>query len=345
MQEDITSPAYEETRTTQGMKWLGRLIAVIIILAVAAFGDVMYIVLMTGHFPTGPLLVLCYIGAATSFLGTIYLLIGKTSLFTPGKQAVFAWLVLGVELIIIALNIILVFHGQDNNQFLQAWDWVAPATPVLNMCLVAILFFLDEEQNERHANMELQLQQNKMDRKYKASVYKAKIQLQEKQLQYLSSELQKAVNSPESLSFIQQTALDMNAALLSNFAGRNYGAPRIVDADPQRPLAQGSFAQTAALPPAPNTPATNKQGGVFNKIKNGVSAGINAIRETGTPAGVSEQVAESEVQPASPATKPFHDSTTTTGTAGQAKANYQQSQRIRKSRAARRARANGKQGS
>lgn len=328
MQDDITSPAYEESRTTQGMKWLGRLIAIIIILAVAAFGDVMYIVLMTGHFPTGPLLVLCYIGAATSFLGTIYLLIGKTSLFTPGKQAVFAWLVLGVELIIIALNIILVFHGQDNNQFLQAWDWVAPATPVLNMCLVAILFFLDEEQNEKHANMELQLQQNKMDRKYKASVYKAKIQLQEKQLQYLSSELQKAVNSPESLSFIQQIALDMNAALLSNFAGRNYGAPRIVDADPQRPMVQGSFAQTAALPPAPKPTPTNKQS-VFSKIKDGVTAGIDAIRETGTPDGVNEQVTESEVKPAKPAPKPFHAGNSTA-------TNDAQRQRI-KSRRARRA--------
>lgn len=335
MQNDITSPAYEESRETQGMKWLGRVIAIVIILAVALFGDVMYIVLMTSHFPTGPLLVLCYMGAITSFLGTIYLLIGKTSLFTPGRQSVFSWLVLFAELVIISLNIILVFHGQGNSQFLQAWDWIAPATPVANMFFVAILFFLDEEQHEKHANMELQLQQNKMDRQYKASVYRAKIDLQGKQLQYLSSELQKAVNSPESLSFIQQTALDMNAALLSNFAGRNYGAPRIIDADPPRPLAQGSFAQTDALPSVPKTSASNKPN-IFNKVKDGIQAGIEAIRETSTPDGIDQQGTESEVKPAKPSPRPFHASSTAT--------NAQQQQRVQ-SRRARRARRNaGQQG-
>lgn len=305
-QEDIMGPAYEESRTTQGMKWLGRVIAVVIILAVAVFGDVMYIVLMTSHFPSGPLLIVCYIGALTSFLSTIYLLIGKTSLFTPGKQSVFAWLVLFVELVIIGLNIVLVFHGQDNNQFLQAWDWVAPATPVLNMCLVAILFFLDEEQIEKHKDMELQIKQNQMERRYKTAVFKAKIDLQHKQLDYLSSELQKAVNSPDSLAFIQQTALDMNAGLLSAFAGRSYGAPPSIEAGPGSGAVQLEQTATTALPPA------EPKKGVLGKLKDWYN------RPSGDDLEGQPQ-AESEVKTTQArAPRPFHAGQSTTGGAAAA---------------------------
>lgn len=215
---------YEESLTSKGWKWFGKVLAIGIILVVAGFGDIMYIQLMNGKFPSGPLLVLCYIGAFSSFLAVVYMLIGKSVLFTPGKQMIVAWLVFVAELAIIALNIILVFQGvQHQEGFLLVWYELSPTTPVLNMIGVAILYFLDEEQAEKHEDMELQLHMNKAERTYTKAMHKARLGLKYKQLQYTVSALEQAVNSPESLSFIEQTAYDLNAGLLSEFSGRSYG--------------------------------------------------------------------------------------------------------------------------
>ena len=70
---------------------------------------------------------------------------------------------------------------------------------------VAILYFLDEEQAEKHEDMELQLHLNKAERKYLKAMHKARLDLKYKQLQYTVSALEQAVNSPESLSFMAQS--------------------------------------------------------------------------------------------------------------------------------------------
>ncbi len=245
--DSLMGEGFMEAVSRNGMNWIGKIIAVLVILGVAAFGDVMYVRLMTSVLPSGPLLVLCYIGAFTSFFGTVYLLIGKTSLFTPGKQTVFAWVALGVELTMIAMNIILVFHGVGNDQFLSAWVWIAPATPVINMLFVAILFFLDEEQHERYEDKMLQTRQRKMDRHYQQTLYHSQMALKHRQLEYMTTQLGEAVNSPESQAFIEQTARDMNAKLLSSLAGRSYNAPRTPTVEAGKGSGSVQLAQTAMM--------------------------------------------------------------------------------------------------
>jgi hypothetical protein len=241
------SDEVEETRTQEGLKWLGRVLAILIILAVALFGDVMYIQLMSSKFPTGPLLTLCYIGAFTSFLAVVYMLIGKSILFTPGKQMVLAWLVFIVELALIALNIILVFQSDGTNStgFLAAWLQIAPATPVINMAGVAILFFLDEDRTMHHEDMEQAIKLKRANRRHVKAMANARLRVQAKHLSYLESGLERAINSPESLGLIQQAANEMNAQLLSSLAGRSY-APTSQIAGPTGPV--------VAADPEPPTP-------------------------------------------------------------------------------------------
>lgn len=221
MQESEFDIETEDSAGTTGMKWLGRVIAVVIILIVAAFGDVMYIQLMMSKFPVGPLLIVCYIGAFTSFLAVVYMLIGKSVLFTPGRQITLAWLIFAAELALIAMNIILVFQadGQGATGFLAAWLQLAPATPVLNMAGVAILFFLDEDGKMHHEDVELAYEMKRSNRRYVKSMHKARLRLQNKQLNFLITELDRAVAAPESMLQIQQTAIDLNTKLLGQLSG------------------------------------------------------------------------------------------------------------------------------
>jgi hypothetical protein len=250
----------EESATSSGMKQFGRILAIGIILIVAAFGDVMYLQLMNSHFPGGLLMALCYVGAFTSFLAVAYMLIGKSILFTPGMQMIVAWFVFIMELALIALNIILVFQsdGASSTGFLAAWLQLAPATPVINMAGVAILYFLDEEGKMRNEDVELAWDMKRAKRRFFKATAKARLRLQNKQLNFLVTEMDRAVASPESMQAIQQTAIEMNQYLLGQLSGgRTYRIPALpagttVDSNPPTPPSE---------PTPPTAPEPEKKRG------------------------------------------------------------------------------------
>jgi len=131
----------EESANHKAARKFAKILAVVIVLSVAAFGDIMYIMEMQKVFTSDPsLLLFCYLGAFTSFAAVGYLLLGKSVVFSPGGQMLAAWIVFAAELLIIALNIILVFDNTHTG-FLGLWAFLSPATPVFHMVGVAMIFF------------------------------------------------------------------------------------------------------------------------------------------------------------------------------------------------------------
>ena len=211
----------EEGANALAIKGFAKILAVIIILSVALLGDVMYIVEMTKVFSgNGILLVFCYLGAFTSFMAIGYLLIGKSSVFAPGPQMLAAWIVFGTELAIIALNILLTF-SHDKTGFMGMWAMISPATPVLHMFGVSMIYFLDPELKEKHRDMELQSKIKQAERNHDYAVATAKLAVKAKHLDYTVRELEAAINSPESQARIAQHATNMNDGLLTEMSGRS----------------------------------------------------------------------------------------------------------------------------
>src|SRR5436305_1692042 len=189
---------HEESANKSAAKSFAKILAVCIILSVAAFGDIMYIVQMQKVFVHDPsLLLFCYLGAFTSFMAVGYLLLGKSVVFAPGAQILAAWIVFAVELIIIALNIILVFDTTHTG-FLAAWAFLSPATPVLHMIGVALIFFLDPELKEKHRDMELRSRMRQLEREHEYAMVEARMKVKQKHLDYTVRELEGAVNSESS---------------------------------------------------------------------------------------------------------------------------------------------------
>jgi hypothetical protein len=214
----------EDSAMQAAAKGFNKILAVVIILSVAAFGDIMYLVLMQSKFPGGgPLLVMCYLGAFTSFAATGYLLLGKTIAFTPGAQLLAAWVVFFMEMALIVMNILLVFGGPDSSDFMHTWFQIAPATPVFNMVGCALIFFLDSGQRRRHRAMEYQDKIDRADLDYQLALAKSRVTLKYKQLKYTATALEEAVNSPESQLAIRQHGYALNQALLTELTGRSYG--------------------------------------------------------------------------------------------------------------------------
>jgi hypothetical protein len=210
----------EESANKGAARGFAKILAIIIVLSVAAFGDIMYIMEMSKVFSQDPmLLTFCYLGAFTSFMAVGYLLLGKSVVFAPGAQMLAAWIVFAAELIIIALNIILAFD-HTHTGFLAAWAFLSPATPVFHMIGVALIFFLDPELKEKHRDMELKSRIRQLERDHEFAMVEARMRVKQKHLDYTVRELETAVNSEESQRRIASHATSMNDGLLTEMSGR-----------------------------------------------------------------------------------------------------------------------------
>jgi len=210
----------EESAQLKAAKGFAKILAVIIVLTVSLFGDVMYIKEMQQVFINDPsLLLFCYLGAIVGFLAVGYLLLGKTVTFAPGAQMLAAWIVFGAELLIISLNIMLVF-SKTHTGFMGAWAFLSPATPVFHLLGVSMLLFLDPEMKEKHKDKELQSRLRDLERKHHFAIAEARMAVKEKHLKYTVRELESAVNSEESQQRISQHASSMNDGLLTEMSGR-----------------------------------------------------------------------------------------------------------------------------
>ncbi len=210
----------EESANRSAARNFAKILAVIIVLLVAAFGDVMYIAEMQRVFTSDQSLMLfCYLGAFTSFMAIGYLLLGKSVVFAPGAQMLAAWIVFAAELIIIALNIMLVFAKHPTG-FMAMWAFISPATPVFHMLGVAMIYFLDPEMKEKHRDLELQSKMKKLEREHKFALAEARMTVKQKQLDYTVRELDGAINSDESQRRISQHAHSINDDMLTEMSGR-----------------------------------------------------------------------------------------------------------------------------
>jgi hypothetical protein len=212
---------YEESSHKKALRGFAKFLAIFIILAVAIFGDVMYALQMQKIFSGNGLLQLfCYAGAFTSVLAVGYLLLGKTAVFEPGGQMLMSWIAFAVEMIVIALNILVVFN-HDKTGPMATWALISPATPVMHMLLIGLVYFLDPELKEAHLDKEMQSKIRQAKRKQKIASELAELAIQERHLAYSVREMEAAADSPETQSRISQHAHSRNDHLLSEMSGRS----------------------------------------------------------------------------------------------------------------------------
>lgn len=211
---------------SKALDGFAKLIAVIVILGVAAFGDVIYIIEMNRVFAgQGVLLVLCYIGAFTSFLAMAYLLIGKVAIFSDDGRQLASWCVFAIELVVIAMNIMLVTSG-DRSQIMSVWSEISPFTPVIHMCGVAIIYFMDPNIKRRKKLLELEQERLEAEAQYLHDVGMAALDAKRQQLAHAVREIGIAVDNEGSQAQITEFAQTLTQKLLGEMAGGHIAPPR-----------------------------------------------------------------------------------------------------------------------
>ncbi len=197
-------------------------LAALVVLAVSGYGTVIYIQLMGKVFPTGPLLIACYIGAAANFLLMLVLLVGKFAWFRPGAHEVASWIVTGVELGVTILNMMLAFQlasGQVLTSVMAAWYYLAPVSPVFSMMGAIALIMTSTELRTKHRAMELQEQKDQAEREFDLAMHEAEMEVKYKYVGFIKAKLQTELNAPERHEEMEDHAAMLVSDVLSGISG------------------------------------------------------------------------------------------------------------------------------
>src|SRR5690349_13471124 len=220
---------FVESANTKAVRALMIGLAALVVLSVSGYGTVIYIQLMGRVFPTGPLQMACYMGAAANLVLMLVLLVGKFVWFRPGAHEVASWIVTGVELLVAILNMILAYQLASGNQptsFLAAWYYLAPISPVFSMVGAIVLIMTSSELRKKHHALEIEEQKERAERDFDLAMHEAEMDVKHQYLGYVKNNLVDELNAPERQIEMKNHASVLVAQVLSGISGLS-SAPRL----------------------------------------------------------------------------------------------------------------------
>jgi hypothetical protein len=214
--------ALRESSNTRAVRGLMIGLAAAVVLVVSGFGTVIYIQLMGKIFPSGPLAIACYLGAAANFLLMIVLLVGKFVWFRPGWHELTSWLVTGSELLVAVFNLMLAYqlgNGAHVAGLLAVWLGLAPISPVFSMVGATLLIMTSVEMRKRHRDLELQEEKEQAERDLELAFHQAEIGVKHQYLDIITEKLTQELSAPERHVEIAAHARVMVSQVLSEISG------------------------------------------------------------------------------------------------------------------------------
>jgi hypothetical protein len=218
-----------EGANTKAVRVLMIGLAALVVLSVSGYGTVIYIQLMSKVFPTGPLLIACYMGAAANLVLMLVLLVGKFVWFRPGAHEVASWIVTGVELLVAILNMMLAYQlarGEPLSSFLAAWYYLAPISPVFSMVGAIVLIMTSSELRKKHHALEIEEQKERAEREFDLAMHDAEMEVKHSYLGYVKNNLVDELNAPERQQEMKNHASVLVAQVLSGISGLS-SVPRL----------------------------------------------------------------------------------------------------------------------
>ena len=220
---------FEEGSNTKAVRMLMIGLAALVVLSVSGYGTVIYIQLMGKVFPTGPLQIACYMGAAANLVLMVVLLVGKFVWFRPGAHEVASWIVTGAELLVAILNMILAYQLASGNAligFLAAWYYIAPISPVFSMVGAIVLIMTSSELRKKHHALEIEEQKERAEREFDLSMHEAAMEVRHQYLGFVKNNLADELNAPERQLEMKNHASVLVAQVLSGISGLS-SVPRL----------------------------------------------------------------------------------------------------------------------
>jgi hypothetical protein len=193
-----------------------------VVLSVSGYGTVIYIQLMGKVFPSGPLQLACYMGAAANLVLMVVLLVGKFVWFRPGAHEVASWIVMGVELLVVILNMILSYQlasGQPLQSVIAAWYYLAPVSPVFSMIGAIVLIMTSSELRKKHHELEIEERKDRAESEFGMAMHMAEMEVKTQYLGFVKNNLVEELNAPERQVEMKTHAKVLVTQVLSGISG------------------------------------------------------------------------------------------------------------------------------
>jgi hypothetical protein len=204
-------------------------LAALVVLSVSGYGTVIYIQLMSKVFPTGPLQLACYMGAAANFVLMVVLLVGKFVWFRPGAHEIASWMVTGVELVVVILNMILSFQlasGQPLQSLMAAWYYIAPVSPVFSMIGAIVLIMTSSELRKKHHALEIEERKDRVESEFEMAMHQAEMEVRTQYLGFFKNNLVEELNAPERQLEMKRHAKVLVGQVLTGISGLSTPGPQ-----------------------------------------------------------------------------------------------------------------------
>src|SRR6202165_4058590 len=218
-----------ESANTKAARGLMIGLAALVVLSVSGYGTVIYIQLMGKVFPTGPLQIACYMGAAANLVLMLVLLVGKFVWFRPGAHEIASWLGTAVELLVVILNMILSYQlasGQPLQSFMATWYYFAPVSPVFSMVGAIVLIMTSSELRKKHHEMEIEERKDRAETEFGMAMHQAEMEVKTQYLGFVKNNLVEELNAPERQIEMKNHASVLVTQVLSGISGLS-SVPRL----------------------------------------------------------------------------------------------------------------------
>ncbi len=205
----------------EGIKFLAQWLGYVTVLGVAAYCDLVFLNIVSVIFPVGFLKIMAAMGAIANFLAVLVLMIGKATWFRPGKQLVFSWILSLAEIAVMVLNVIMAFslHNGSIDGWLKVWYDICPASPVVSMVGIFMLFQLDQSTEDAHLEMEFDDKRKRMELQYKLAVFKAEMDVKHEYLNETESSVKNYLSSSEHKGHIAAYGKKLSIRVLTDVTG------------------------------------------------------------------------------------------------------------------------------
>ncbi len=209
----------------------------LIIVAVVALCEIMYIKIMVIGFPDGLVQAIAIVGAVATGLSVIALYAGKNHWFSEGHQTWAAWAFTGVEITVLVLNVLLAYNFNSTSGVLSFWKQAYPAAPIVALVGWGFILYLDRENIMRRRQRSMTEQEHEAELDYEHLVHETRMAVKTTSLEIVANKLAAKVESAENLLALDAIADQIYQGLLGEISGKHFtqipGA-RVVDSTLQK---------------------------------------------------------------------------------------------------------------
>ena len=233
---ESTIEQVEQHESTRNTKKVLMFFVSVILLGVVAFCEILYVSIIINAFPDGLIRLFAIVGACATGASALALLVGKLHWFSKGPQSVAAWVFVGMETLIMALNVLLAIqlhNGGHLDAAMQVWSQFYPAAPVVAFVGWGLILYLDKDNRMRAMKRGQREREEQAELDYEALVHATRMQVKRGAIKTLEAYLQDELSNPNTLDELRGIAASMRAGILSEISGKPVRLPptisKIVD--------------------------------------------------------------------------------------------------------------------